>query len=231
MRGHIPRIHPVIQLSDEVRLLDQVRLAVSHGVDGVFLIDHDADDDRLVRSIEAVSAAHPDLFLGASVFRREPVQALALLHRGLPDGICLHALWTDDAGAGFGDPGQAAVAFTRMRERTGWHGLHFGGVAFKYQQPVPLEELPALGAAARRIADVATTSGPGTGQAADLGRLHALRQGLGDHPLALASGVTPGNVADYVGLVDHILVSTGIGDGRGGIDPGKLAGLLERVRG
>ena len=56
--------------------------------------------------------------------------------------------------------------------------------------------------------DVVTTSGPATGETAEASRWR-VRAGLGDFPLALASGVTPENAATYAD-VDAFLVATGI---------------------
>ena len=46
--------------------------------------------------------------------------------------------------------------------------------------------------------DVVTTSGPGTGKAAAPEKIRTIRQAIGDKPLAIASGVTPENVPDYL---------------------------------
>ena len=71
-----------------------------------------------------------------------------------------------------------------------------------------------------------------TGEAADRAKIAAFRRGCGEAPLALASGVTPDNVADYAPDVDAILVATGIN--RSGdfyeIDPARLRRLLAVTR-
>ena len=55
--------------------------------------------------------------------------------------------------------------------------------------------------------DVITSSGPGTGYAATVEKAKALRSGAGDHPLALASGVSPENVAGFLPYVDAYYIS------------------------
>lgn len=224
-------VHPVIHVRNVHQVLDQVSAALRHPVDGVFLIDHDADDARLVRCIAAVRAQYPAMFLGANFIRRSAVEALHILAPVFPEGIPLDAIWADSAGVDLDGRSDAFDRLAVARRATGWRGLHFGGVAFKYQAPVAEVDLVRLGELARRGVDIPTTSGPGTGQAASVGKLTALRAGLGDHPLALASGVTPENVTAVTGLVDHVLVSTGINDDSDRIDDAKLAELLRRCVG
>lgn len=69
----------------------------------------------------------------------------------------------------------------------------------------------------------------GTGQAADIDKVCAMREGLGDGALALASGVTPENVRAYLPYVDAFLVGTGIEASFGVIDETKLAALLRAM--
>ena len=124
---------------------------------------------------------------------------------------------------------EEADAIRSARQQSGWRGLYFGGVAFKYCRRV--EQLEAAARIAIRYMDVVTTSGPGTGKAAEPDKLRRMRQALGSFPLALASGVTPENVTDYLPYVDCFLVATGISKSFTELDPAKLATLVERVRG
>lgn len=56
--------------------------------------------------------------------------------------------------------------------------------------------------------DVITSSGPGTGRAAPVGKTQALRRGAGNHPTALASGVSPENIDGFLPFVDAYLVAS-----------------------
>ena len=58
------------------------------------------------------------------------------------------------------------------------------------------------------------------------------RRGLGDAPLAIASGITPDNAAHYAGDVDCFLVATGINHSGDfyNIDPARLSALLSLCR-
>jgi hypothetical protein len=224
-RGSL-HVYPVIQVGDANQALAQAAIAFDHDVAGVFLIDHDRDVDRLARCITVVRDAYPTAFLGANLVRTAPAEALRTLAADSGSAPPLDALWTDDAGLRTGLPDQAVInGLAQARADLAWNGLHFGGVAFKYQAFVPDEDLPALGRLARQHCDVPTTSGPGTGRAISVKRLRLLRKGLGDHPLALASGVTVENLPQVAPFITHVLVSTGISHD-GGICPSRLSALL-----
>jgi predicted TIM-barrel enzyme len=79
--------------------------------------------------------------------------------------------------------------------------------------------------------DVVCTSGPGTGKAAQLDKLIAMRHGIGPGgAIALASGVTAENVRTYLPYVDAFLVGTGIEARFGVLDPSKLTDLLAAMK-
>jgi hypothetical protein len=216
------RIYPVIHVNDITNVVQEVAKARRHEVDGVFLIDHDADDERLLGAIDRVASYHGDVFVGANFIRRSLDAALRVLCATFgPSDLPLQAIWTDSVDF---------ETLPRYRRADGWDGLYFGGVAFKYQEFVPTDELEAAGVAVRDFVDVAVTSGTGTGKAADPERIRALRRGLLSCPVAVASGVTPENVGDYLGLADHVLVASGIAGDHGGIDESKLARLMGRAR-
>ena len=67
-------------------------------------------------------------------------------------------------------------------------GMLFTGLAFKYQ-PQP-KDIELACQESILTSDVSTTSGPGTGKAADINKILELRSHLGEHPMAIASGVS-----------------------------------------
>ena len=79
--------------------------------------------------------------------------------------------------------------------------------------------------------DVVTTSGIATGEEADLTKIRDFRAGIGDFPLALASGITPENAHAYAD-VDAFMVATGINHPGNfyDIDPERLAALMRVTR-
>jgi predicted TIM-barrel enzyme len=138
-------------------------------------------------------------------------------------------LWTDSAGIWESESKQPyADKVISVRQKSGWAGLYFGGVAFKYQRPVA--DLAAAARIASRYMDVVTTSGPGTGQAADVEKIHAMKAALGDFPLAIASGITPENVSQYLPCSDCYLVATGISRSFEWLDRNRVQALVQKVR-
>ena len=106
--------------------------------------------------------------------------------------------------------------------------LYFGGVAFKYQREV--RDLEAACRIAREHVDVVTTSGSGTGHVPPVEKISRMKRALGDWPLAIASGITPENVKDYLPVADCFLVSTGIGKSFTELEPAKVLSLVREAR-
>jgi predicted TIM-barrel enzyme len=85
--------------------------------------------------------------------------------------------------------------------------------------------------AAAQGVHVVTTSGPATGSPALVSKVQVMRAALGDHALALASGITPENVRIYLPYVDAYLVASGIERSFGEFDPARLRALAELIHG
>lgn len=192
---------PVIHHLSVEHVLDEVALATEAGVDGVFLIDHHGRDTALLQALEAVVSRYPALYVGVNLLSvRDPLLALSLARAHGAD-----ALWLDHAGVSSTElEGGRALA---VAVGAGPRIEVYASVAFKYQ---PVEPNPAGAAAnAHDFGFIATTSGERTGQPPSLekvGFMAAATQGR----LAVASGLTPENMAAYAPLVSHALVATGV---------------------
>lgn len=225
--GTSPVLLPVVHPVGRREALDAVRVARDLGVRGVFLIDQVMQERDILALVREVRAHHPALWIGVNLLSRTPAEALAtaLNACGTIDGI-----WTDNAGINEGGTSHPeATAFVEVRRAASWNGLYFGGVAFKYQRPVAPVDLGRVASMATPYMDVVCTSGPGTGLAADVEKVHALRTGLGDHAMALASGVIPQNVRSYLPYVQAFLVGTGIEESLGVFDPAKIEQLMRSM--
>jgi hypothetical protein len=199
-------------------LLQSVEVAREAGCDGVFLINQGMGTPELLAQLPRLKERYPDLWLGINLLGYEPAEILRMPEAELLDGV-----WADDAGVDAMDE-RAAEA-----EQQRWRGLYFGGTAFKTQAPIPAEKLAEVGRRAAAFVDVVTTSGPGTGRAASLDKVLRLREALGEHPLALASGVTPENVHEVLPYVDAYLVATGIEQQFGRLDPVRTRALADLI--
>ena len=219
----LPVVHPI----GRQEALAAVRIAHDLGVPGVFLIDQGMHERDLLALVREVRDLYPSLWIGVNLLSRSPADALA---KALDACGSIDGIWSDDAGIDeHGSTHPRAEAFDFVRGVASWRGLYFGGVAFKYQREIAPED---LGRAAERAAphmDVLCTSGPGTGHAADIQKVRALGLGLGDHAMALASGVTPDNVCSYLPYVQAFLVGTGIEERLGVFDPMKIEALMQAM--
>jgi predicted TIM-barrel enzyme len=137
-------------------------------------------------------------------------------------------LWVDNAMIDERSADQPeADLIAAARAASGWNGLYFGGVAFKYQRQVG--DLERAAQIASRYLEVVTTSGAGTGIPAEIDKLQRMKAALGATPLAVASGITPENVANYLPCVDCFLVATGISRSWTELDSDKLARLVKAI--
>ena len=230
-----PAVLPVIHVRDAAQACRNAAIAIEAGAQGVFLINHDFAHEDLLPVLREVRARFPSLWLGVNFLAVTGRDAFPVLGRLEAEGVEIDAYWADDARIDERAPaeGQAeAVEIAAAREASGWPGLYFGGTAFKKQRPVAPSDHEAAARRAAAWMEAVTTSGVATGRAADRAKIAAFRRGCGDAPLALASGVTPDNAADYAADVDAMLVATGIN--RSGdfyeIDPARLRRLLAVTR-
>jgi predicted TIM-barrel enzyme len=229
--GTSPVLLPVVHPIGREEALASIRIAHDLGIKGVFLIDQGMTERDVLALVGSVRDRYPSLWIGLNLLSRTPADALTVMQTAR---ISVDGLWSDNAGIEegrvMGSTHPAAETFNFMRRSTHWNGLYFGGVAFKYQREVAAEDLGAAAEMSLPYVDVLCTSGPGTGYAADVEKVRALRAGLGDHAMALASGVTPENVRIYLPYVQAFLVGTGIERQLGVLDPAKIEALLKTMQ-
>lgn len=226
-----PVVLPVIHVLDTPRTLRNVREVIAAGAAGCFLINHDFEPERFLPIIRDVRAAYPSLWMGVNFLAVTGKDAFPMLGALARDGVTVDAYWADDARIDEHGRNEEAEEIARIYDASGWRGLYFGGTCFKKQREVAPEHYGQAARAACAFMDVVTTSGVATGHEADLGKIETFRSAIGDTALALASGITPENAANY-GDVDCFMVATGInvpGDFYT-IDPQRLAALMSVTR-
>lgn len=208
---HTMKLYPVVHMQSNEHALELSEQALEAGADGVFLIDHLSPriSDVLTDAYSYVrSELGREAFIGLNYLGLTPHNAVAYLSAmkqydiidSLPS-----ALWSDDATSSANllsykrDSGLAAVRY-------------FGGIAFKYTSTYT-DDPELAGILADRYksyTDVVTTSGPGTSMAAGVEKVRAMKAVIGAQELALASGVTPDNAAEYAPYVDIVLAASSI---------------------
>lgn len=191
--------------------LELSQQALEAGADGVFLIDHISPrvSDILTNAYGYVrNALGREAFIGVNYLGLSPSDAVAYIAAAqrcelidaLPD-----ALWSDNAVRDVNVlPYKRSLGLESVR--------HFGGVAFKYTDSYTDDPWKAgiLAGQYASSVDVMTTSGPGTGSAADVRKVRAMKAMIGTQELALASGVSLENIEDYRPYVDSILAASSI---------------------
>lgn len=214
------------------------KIALECGADGVFLINHgQMDDSQIPKIADVLWDTFPNLWIGVNYLSMDCTNAV----RSIP--LEIQGLWTDysevDERLDSNQLQPEPEKFVEIRRTREWQGIYFGGTAFKYQRTV--RDLETAARYASRYMDVVTTSGMGTGIAADVEKIRRMKttlrtDGFDDYPLAVASGITPENVGNYLPFADAFLVSSGIckNDGRGEdfflFDPEKVRRLAEKIK-
>jgi len=223
---------PVIHVLDNAQAERNAKLAQEAGCRGIFLINHDFGYPQFLPIIRHVRQRFPDLWIGVNFLAVTGKVAFPILADLQNDGVRIDAYWADDARIDerrdAGDQPEAEE-MQAIKHECGWSGLYFGGTAFKKQREVDPKDYEKSATIAYGFMDVVTTSGIATGHSADIGKIQTFREACQETPLALASGITPENVSEYLPYVDGVLVSTGINikDDFYNIDPARLAKLMQ----
>jgi predicted TIM-barrel enzyme len=214
-------ILPVIHYADDNQAMRNAERAFEAGCDGVMLIEMRGRNNGLLFAGSAIKRHWPSLHVGINHLGSE---AEAAVHASLGAGA--DSTWTDEQLTHSG--GETELEAARLARVLGTVRSHtvFCAVAFKYQRPEPDPAVAAVRAV--ELGFIPTTSGPGTGEAADPGAVAAMRAAIGsDAPLAVASGITPENAAAFLPSVTHVLVSTGVSSSFHEFDPARLRALVE----
>ncbi len=222
-RSTFPKKHTflaVVHVEGGTQALRNARIARDEGADGVFLINHEIAYPQLLECYQRVRRELPGFWIGLNCLDLGPAALEFVPHS-------TEGLWIDNAMIVEGAEEQVKAAeFEQLRTEIGWEGIYFGGVAFKYQKPV--KNVAEVALLAKPYVDVVTTSGPGTGEAADIGKIRLMKAALGDHPLAIASGITPENVGEYKPYIDCFLVATGVSDSHTELNRAKVRALARQ---
>jgi uncharacterized protein len=226
-----PVVLPVIHVLDSPRTAANIEKLLAGGAHGCFLINHDFEAERLIPILRDMRSRFPTLWIGVNFLAVTGKDAFPILGGLAKEGCRVDAYWADDARIDEDGDTTEPEAIARTRAESGWTGLYFGGTAFKKQRAVDPSRYADAATQALPFMDVVTTSGVATGEAADLGKIGTFRHALGDRPLAIASGITPDNAADYA-EVDCFMVATGINEPGNfyDIDVTRLIALMERCR-
>jgi len=225
-RNIFPKRHSVftvIHVETEEQALRNCEISRNANTDGTFLINHGMNPTDLLEIHHKVYQVYPDWWIGVNCLGNDPSETFQMV----TDEVA--GIWVDNAMIDENSDIQTeAEIIQKVREKSGWQGLYFGGVAFKYQRLVT--DLERASTIAMTYMDVVTTSGPGTGKAANTTKIQRMKQALGDFPLAIASGIRPDNIENYLDIADCFLVATGISRTWTGLDEYLVKQLVDKIR-
>lgn len=199
-----PVLLPVIHVENEAQALKNAEIALREGCDGAFLISmRGMKHDGLLKIHSVVKREFPNFWLGVNFLDLEAIEVFNKLNEEVG------GVWVDDARIIEHLPLQVEANGIRQKQlKSGWNGLYFGGVAFKYQGHVDNPDIVAK--IAPDYMDVVTTSGSATGHAPDIEKIRSMKNAIGEKPLAIASGISPENVTDYKDIADCFLTATSL---------------------
>ncbi|MBN2893661.1 MAG: hypothetical protein JXL97_17455 [Bacteroidales bacterium] len=214
---------PVIHVKNEELTFKNANTAFEEGADGVFLINHHYNFKHLLNIYQKLRQEFKNQWIGINCLDGDALDSFSII----PNDA--NGLWVDDAEIDEEKENQIyAKKVLNYFKQINWNGLYFGGVAFKYQRFV--EDLDSAVKIAKNFMDVITTSGQGTGIAADIQKIKTMRNAAGDFPIAIASGITPENISHYLPYANCFLVSTGISKNFEELDKNKTHELIQNIR-
>jgi len=200
---------PVIHMVNQNQVMTNVKTCVESGIEKIFIINHQTTSQDLIKCSSVVKEKYPNLWIGLNML--DVPAKDAILYEFDFDGLwCDQSIKSED------------YKFRKFK------GMLFTGLAFKYQ-PQP-KDLQLACQESILTSDVSTTSGAATGKAADISKILQIREYLGSHPMAIASGVNQDNISLYKGVVDYLLVASSITSRSEIIYKDKLEELLNKLK-
>jgi len=201
------KIIPVIHTINLEQVQYNTHLCHNNGINDVFLINHIIHNWKrasfdFFNYLNWIKETYPDMNVGVNYLQLPTLDAIKETER-----IGFDYLWADKSYINKNTLHEALL----IKENIS-NVKYFGCVAFKYQKPE--EDLEWTCKTATTFMDVVTTSGEATANAPSIEKIRAMKQYIGDIPLAIASGITPENKSSYEEWVDYFLVASSItGDG------------------
>lgn len=223
------KLFPVIHYKDIETSKKNLKICIDEGCHGVFLINMHQDETELNESlILAREMGGKDFMVGVNRLGCDnETIAEYIKHDKLVD-----AYWVDNPGLSADLIESSVYMFTKAldeRKNNTPNFEFYGSVAFKTQKK---ESKPWLAAKiAKTYRWIPTTSGIGTGIAADYDKIESMKSAIEDYPLAITSGITPFNIDVYLPVADHFLAATGISQDFYNFDPLLVFRLMKKING
>ena len=205
------KIIPVIHCTNRTQIRFNLDICNRNNIEMVFLINHNSGENStedLVEYFRMAKSEFPNMKIGLNFLQLNTSESIKKCNEiGNVD-----AIWSD-----YEYPIDPIMS----------NQIYFGAVAFKYQKHVPNDMLEDVCKKAMGHMDVVTTSGTATGSPANINKIKMIRDYIGNHKLAIASGITSQNKSLYEPYVDYMLVASSITDSSEKIIESKLIELIK----
>lgn len=196
------KIYPVIHVSNMNNVIENVEISRKCGCEGVFLIHMQGHDEILTDIFRELKIRYPDLKIGINRLSKRPSESFD------ENNKCgANFTWMDNCGISDGEMNSYGHGLVDIKTNNPSHKI-FAGIAFKYQKTdnKPIESVKM----ALENGYIVTTTGMSTGNAPDVKKIIDFSNAVGRENLAIASGITPENIKEFVPYCEHFLVATGI---------------------
>jgi len=215
---------PVLSCYTTEQFMKNIGTLLSHSViDGVWIESANCTSDVLHEVIAAFKITYPGRWIGINLIGETFMAVVEFLKKSTPDGIWMDRSYLTDA-----DYQTLPNLILDFFHRSGWTGLYFGGVLFKYVNTQVADE-DKLCQNAREYMDVLTTSGVGTGIAIDKEKLIKIKSSVGDKQVvAVASGITAENIDIIKDYCDIYMLRTAIVDKNDDVDIAALNAFVDK---
>jgi ribA/ribD-fused uncharacterized protein len=231
---------PVIHVTNNIdNFWKNIDICLNTQVDGIFLISHGYLNPTQLHNLgKEVKEKNPFLWIGYNFLEHnKPKELFSFL-----DTIeTIDGIWIDDSKCGIDNETTEELLLKKELYKRNHKDIKnkdifcFGGVAFKYcKQPDSLTKATQIGTI---TLDVVTTSGEGTGIAADIQKIKTMHQELNEYSktfnipkkLAIASGISYSNIEEYLPYIDIFLVSSSISLTDDLFDESKVLQLSKKI--
>jgi hypothetical protein len=212
------KIIPVIHHLNNDLSFENARMCAEENAYGIFLISMTCDNDDLPMLAKVIKGKYPKLKVGINLLGQTAIDSL-----DTSKTMGLDMTWSDNPIITSSCVSEEAIDIKNMLDGT--KHMFFNSVAFKYQKS---DTNPGFAAdLSKKCGFIPTTSGKGTGSAAELNKVMQMKAVIGDYPLAVASGLDPENIVSYLDYLEYGLVATGISKNFHEFDQDKLKLIIK----
>jgi hypothetical protein len=193
-------------------------------IDGIIISSYNSSTEYIEIIIEWIRSDInlKNIWLGISLINENIFKTLQFIKKYNPDGIFIDNPYLQNE--------NIANLILDQLEAINWHNLYFGGVMFKYQQKLSINEYKKIINNCNKYIDVLMTSGSGTGIEIDLDKLKFINnENNNKMKISIASGITSDNIYKYKKYCDIFIVCSSIIDKEYNIDLEKINILYKYI--